>query len=263
MIMRIYREEGVSGVYTRILNRLTPLNIFRQKFGKSTVTSKYNVVMHKNWLDATFRYCIAGTYSNFFSNYLRSEESGFVFLDIGANQGLFTLIASQNENCVRVIAFEPVSSTFALLSKNIKINGAAEKCFAFKKALGEKAGDLKIKIPINHSGAATTRLDLSGNFTSYSEEQIEIESSEFLNSLDLYGNHPIICKIDVEGNEEGVMMALIRSQIFGQIRAIFYEVDERWVDPKMIEARLATLGFSEFQKVGYGVHYDVLASRRI
>lgn len=162
MIVRIYdvfRDEGVAGLSIRILNRMTLLNILRQKFGKSQVKSKYNGLMKKNWLDATFRYCITGTYGNFFSDYLLKEANEFVFLDIGANQGLYTLFASKNLNCVRVISFEPVSSTFELLNKNIKINGVAEKCFLFKKALGKNAGETNITIPINHSGAATTGAD--------------------------------------------------------------------------------------------------------
>jgi FkbM family methyltransferase len=263
-LFRVCKSEGVRGLIKRLKYRLfyNKVSLFLlQNFGKKEVISSYGVLMTKNWLDATFIKCITGTYGNVFSSYLKNQTKPFVFFDIGANQGLYTLIACQNPNCKKVIAFEPVSSTFTLLKQNIKINDAEDKCLPLKKALGEEANSLTIRIPVNHSGAATTLDHLENTNKKHIEEIIEIESSDYLNELEISDNDNIICKIDVEGQEESVLKALARSQIFDKIQVLFYEIEEAWGDPKKIEYFLIGLGFQDFKKIGSGSHYDVLASR--
>ena len=73
-------------------------------------------------------------------------------------------------------------------------------------------------------------------------------------------NHSkLIIKIDVEGHELEVLKQLINSPIWENVIEIFYEVDERWVDPFKIEIILKEAGINNFQKIGNGNHYDVLA----
>lgn len=260
-IYRVWKTEGVNGLFVRLGNRFGVVYSLLQNFGKSEVVSSYGVLMSKNWLDATFRFCITGAYGNFFFNYLEKQTELFVFLDIGANQGLYTLIANKNPNCTKVIAFEPVSSTFSLLEQNIRINDAVEKCFTVKKGLGEQANSLTIRIPKNHSGAATISAHLNDASTKCLEETIEIVSSDYLNELEISETENIIVKIDVEAQEESVLKALAESLIFEKIQALFYEINEVWVDPKKLEDFLIGRGFKYFQKIGSGKHYDVFASR--
>ena len=42
---------------------------------------------------------------------------------------------------------------------------------------------------------------------------------------------------------------------------IFYEVDEKWVDPINLRNLLISKGFRKFTKIGREKHYDVLAQR--
>lgn len=257
-------SEGIDGLTLRLKRRVLNFKLFQvllQKFGKKYAVSAYSVLMTKNWLDATFRFCITGAYGHFLSNYLAKQVSSFIFFDIGANQGLYTLIASQNPNCSKVVAFEPVSSTFNLLEKNIEINQAIDKVLTVKKGLGEKDQFMEIKIPINHSGAATTSNHYVGAGNEYTIEKIEIVSHDYLNELKISRHETIICKINVEGNEKSVINAMAKSNIFNKVKSIFYEIDEKWVDPKDIEYLLKDLGFDVFEKIGAGKHYDVLASR--
>ena len=95
------------------------------------------------------------------------------------------------------------------------------------------------------------------------EEEIEIVSSEVFNDIEI-GNHehPIICKIDVEGKEIDVLENLTNSMIFSLIEEIFYEVDEMWVNPQDIQDLLKEKGFKVFKKIGNNQnHYDVLATK--
>ena len=64
--------------------------------GDGPVRSAYGVLMVPNWQDTTFRYCIFGTYGRDLADLLLEQREAFVFVDIGANQGLYSLIAAQN-----------------------------------------------------------------------------------------------------------------------------------------------------------------------
>jgi len=42
---------------------------------------------------------------------------------------------------------------------------------------------------------------------------------------------------------------------------VFYEVDAKWSDAESLRAILESGGFTHFETVGRGKHYDVLATR--
>jgi hypothetical protein len=65
-------------------------------------------------------------------------QSGDVFLDVGANIGIFTILSALvvGEKG-KVIAFEPETHNFAILERNISVN-SLKNVAAFKAALGEE-----------------------------------------------------------------------------------------------------------------------------
>ena len=67
-------------------------NIFISFFLKNSdgfVLTKYKVWMKENWNDNTFIFCYFGSYGKYLSNILETFNKDYVFLDIGANQGLY------------------------------------------------------------------------------------------------------------------------------------------------------------------------------
>lgn len=66
--------------------------------------------------------------------WIDSFAPGVVLWDIGANIGLFSLYAAIARNC-RVVAFEPAPANFALLCRNVVINGVGESVLPFSVAL--------------------------------------------------------------------------------------------------------------------------------
>ena len=79
--------------------------------------SFYNVkLFNPNFKDPTFRYCNGGAYGNFYSKYLTNQNFFFHFIDVGANIGIYSLIASKNNNCIKIDAFEPNP----IIYKNLK-----------------------------------------------------------------------------------------------------------------------------------------------
>jgi len=222
------------------------------------VTSRYGVKMRANWGDRTFQYCQAATYGRDLSDYLAAQDRRFAFVDIGANQGLYSLLAAHNPHCAAAFAFEPVAATFALLVDNIALNGLTGRIKPVHAAVSLHSGMASIATDSAHSGTASLR-DAAPE-SSEAGEEISILGIAGVDAL-LEGDEPLIVKIDVEGHEEIVVEALAASRHRGRIAAIFYEVDTRWTDAAAIEARLRAAGFTRFDRFGFGRHYDMLARR--
>lgn len=234
---------------------LSPLMASR---GDGPVRSAYGVLMVPNWQDTTFRYCIFGTYGRDLADLLLGRREDFVFVDIGANQGLYSLIAAQNPKCRRIIAFEPVPTTHARLAANVALNGGAARTALHLLAIADRAGEVTINVAPDHTGTAS----LAGREGQHAEGGVTIETIDapLLDPL-LAGDLPMFVKIDVEGLEAVVIAELAKTPSFARVQAIFYEVDDRWASAGEIEALLRAAGFTRFAKYGRGHHYDVLASR--
>ena len=220
--------------------------------------SRYGVRMTGNWGDRTFRYGIFGTYGDDLAELLRARSRPFQFIDIGANQGLYSLIAGQNPDCGWIVAFEPVPATFDLLSRNIAINGLEARATLHRLAIAAEAGQSRICLDESHSGTAS----LSANSAASAGRTISIETVD-AGALDGMLDNPLpaIVKIDVEGLEEVVTTELLKTSFSSSIEGVFYEIDERWSDPDTMAALLRDAGFSRFTKIGRGHHYDVFAER--
>lgn len=235
---------------------LSPLMAAR---GDAPVRSAYGVLMTANWQDTTFRYCIFGTYGRDLSDLLLGQREEFVFVDIGANQGLYSLIAAQNPKCRQVIAFEPVPVTHARLAANVALNGGAARTVLHPLAISDSVGEVTISVADNHTGTATLAGRDDGK-PSGGGVTIRTIDAAMVDPL-LAGTLPMFVKIDVEGLEAVVIAELAKTAAMARIAHIFYEVDDRWASAGEIERLLRGAGFARFVKYGRGHHYDVLASR--
>lgn len=246
-----FLDYGIAKTFAKLRANLLARLPLRRETG--VVTSRYGVRMRANWQDRTFRYCYHATYGRALSDYLAAQDRTFIFVDIGANQGLYSLLAARNPQCDHAIAFEPVAATFALLGDNIALNGLGAVVRPVHAAVSLKSGTARIATDRQHSGTASLRA-----VAPEAGEDIRILGMAGVDTL-LEGNAPLIVKIDVEGHEETVIEALMASVHRARIAAIFYEVDERWVNAPAIEARLRVAGFARFTRFGIGRHYDILA----
>src|SRR5262245_39234556 len=62
-----------------------------------------------------------------------------VLVDVGANVGVYTIWAAKTRG-VRVFAFEPEAQNYALLNRNIALNGLGPRVTAYCLALSNEAG---------------------------------------------------------------------------------------------------------------------------
>ena len=225
----------------------------------AAVRGRYGVAMVPDWSDRTFAYCHYGTYGNYLPDILAKIDTPLAFVDIGANQGLFSLVAARNPNCRRIVAMEPVPSTFARLQANLALNGLDDRAEPINAALADHHGSAEIALKAEHSGAASLR---DGTDFGGACQTIRLFSIAELDPH-LPANLPLFVKIDVEGFEPVAIRQLLQSAHASGIVAMFYEMDERWADAGTVAEMLQDAGFDSWRKFGIGRHYDMLAERRL
>ena len=238
------------------------LFVYRLKFfGLTYVPSRYGFYFKKNWNDVTFKFYIKASYGFFLFDLLLKHDDKFIFFDIGANQGVYTLAADKNPLCQQVFAFEPVAKTFNLLKSNVDKNSGSNKVHLVDAAISDTQGTSDVIFEEHHSGCATLA---NTNSASGLIQKIKTINSAELNKLNIPDHIEIIVKIDVEGHEQVVIEELTKLKYWLQITVVFYEIDTRWSSSAKIEQILRENGFNYFKKIGGGKnHYDVLASRSI
>jgi FkbM family methyltransferase len=130
-------------------------------------------------------------------------KKGDVVLDIGANIGYYTLIAAKlvGENG-RVYAFEPDPDNFALLKKNIKINGY-QNVILVQKAVSNKTG--KLRLYLSDDSAAEHRIFDSRD----GRRSIEIEAIRLDDYFKDYFGKIDLIKMDIEGAEWGAIQGML------------------------------------------------------
>lgn len=258
-LLRSLRERGLVptlAAASRRLERAGMLWVWRLRY-PSVAPSAYGVLLKANWSDRTFVRAFRASYGRALSDLLTQRTAPYVFVDIGANQGIFTLVAAAAPACRQVFAFEPVAETFARLVDNVALNRSGERVTAYCCGISDRARAATISITPGHSGAATLRTGMPGRVTT----TVQLRPlAEFAPSI-LRLNLPLIVKIDVEGHEAIVIAELVAAGIAAASDAVFYEVDESWSDPARLQALLTSVGFIRFTRIGSGAHYDVLATR--
>jgi FkbM family methyltransferase len=137
----------------------------------------------------------------FLNHFLRPGDS---FVDVGANIGLFTLIAAA---CVgpkgRVIAFEPTRVTYTRLVDNVQLNGFSNvNCV--NSALSDRSGQLDLAQSADGFDAWNSFAQPTmGDAISYERVQA-IEWDSYAGTHNLSGTLTMM-KIDVEGWEGKVL----------------------------------------------------------
>lgn len=259
MISKLKRAYELGFFYTLnwLLRRLK--FYFLRFFGIKKVRSKYDILLYADYSDATFRFYFFASYGFFYSNYLKNYSSKFAFIDVGANKGLYSILAAKNSNCEKVYSFEPIPPTFDYLKRNSSLNGVLSKCDLHNFAISDVCDEIDIPFNPNHSGSASIS---DSNKKSGSETvRIHTINYEILESFFTTKTDNYIVKVDVEGFEFTVLTEIFKCDFSESISSIFYEVDEKWESPTHIEDFLRKMGFINFEIIGDGTHYDVLATK--
>lgn len=125
----------------------------------------------------------------------RSEGS---VIDVGANTGIYSILAIKSRDGVHVHAFEPYAPLANLCSQNIRRNGGENQITLHRVALSDGEGTVRLYIPEETAGLLETSASLEPNFSGRPTTAVDVARS----TLDAIGISGIsVIKVDIEGHE--------------------------------------------------------------
>lgn len=195
--------------------------------------------------------------------WLRDElRPGDTFCDIGANVGLYSVVAGGLVGeAGQVLSFEPHPANALSLMQNIQINGLTERTKVISAALGDSNGFFDFNIRETVSGSSMSQLGhtVDGNDKAFVPVLRECKAAFTLDHLVAEGivRAPDVIKIDVDGNELLILAGM--AQVLGSgspPRSVQVEVNHRY------EAELDAI----MQGHGYRLrdrHHTFIGKRKI
>ena len=190
-------------------------------------------------------------------------RSGDTFVDIGANVGVYTILAAKNIGA-DVISFEPIPTTFSRLKRNVEANHAGGKVELNRCGIGDHADTLRF----------TTGMDCVNHVLAENERNEGSDTVEVpIQTLDelLKGRQPEMLKIDVEGYEWPALNGAKSVLSSPSLKAIIIELNgsgQRYgYDDDKIHQLLVSYGFFPYsyepftrevkREAGYGEHNTI------
>ncbi len=169
------------------------------------------------------RKVICGGYEREQYGYLaeKMKERGCdIFLDIGANFGLYAVQVAASGLAHQVQAFEPDPRNHAQLQANVYLNRLAARISCHAVALSDRAGTVTFELyPQKSTGQSRVQMAPSQEV---GVEAISVTAARLDDTLPAQGQR-VFMKIDVEGHEkemlQGAMRTLRDNDCFLQIEA--------------------------------------------
>lgn len=172
------------------------------------------LVNHRNFVDRQIAFY--GDYEAEQAAYLTAamgEHGCDLFLDIGANIGLYSIRAAMAGHAKRIVAFEPDPRNRNQFAANILLNGLTGRIEIDPNAVSNRAGPVGFTF-FPDTSTGQSRIDESGGDT--------VDAVRIDDIVDLTGG-TIFAKIDIEGHEaaavEGMAETIAANRIFLQIES--------------------------------------------
>lgn len=137
------------------------------------------------------------------------------FLDIGANTGIYSVIAAAVNPRIQVLAFDPTDAAQFYLSKNIRANGFENRIYNYAFAVSDKEAQLQfynVKNPkypfLKYNLGGASSLVYKPEFY----ESVKVQSVQADSFIELHhpGMQIDFIKIDAEGAEPEILNGLAR-----------------------------------------------------
>ena len=150
---------------------------------------------------------------SFLLHFLRERD---LFIDVGANAGSYTLLASGICKA-KTIAIEPIKLTFDFFFKNVQLNGLGDNVSMINAGAGAKAGSMNF----------TTDEDITNHVIAANETHSTNITTVPIVTIDSIQreNQPSLIKIDVEGFETEVLKGMANTLTEPSLKAIIIEIN--------------------------------------
>jgi len=170
------------------------------------------------------------------------------FLDIGANVGTYTILASGVAKA-QSITLEPLPATYASLQRNLRINNLAALVASHCQAVGAEPGSLRFTAARGPMNRVVTGFSLT---TTEATVEVPVTTVDQL----LTGTPaPLLWKVDVEGFEPQVLQGATQALHNPELKAVLLEADT-----PALQAVMAEAGFSRYVYDPFTRHLQPLSA---
>ena len=168
-----------------------------------------------------------------------------IFIDVGSNNGLYSLMFAKNNSNIKILSYEPIKLTYEKQVRNILLNNFDKNIDVFNYGLSNKSynAHFSTKSSYNYKQSSLYKVSSKGDQICKVYKFDEISNITKKN---------LIIKVDVEGHEkqvvEGMKRTLSQNSILLQIE-IFDKNFEN------INNFLLKLGFQFLFKISFDHYY--------
>ena len=219
-------------------NRALPRNFIYKAFFKSAIGHQKDGIFDVTIAGISMRIkpAINGTEGKFLRRGLHFDENEWkalakacssgenpIFIDVGANVALYSLLLAKAVPEVRVLAYEPHPGLCRQIKYNLSIN-TGHNITVFEIAISDQLGTAWLKT--NTSDLGQTRLETEGDLEVECTTLQAVVEQEQLSHIDAL-------KVDVEGYEDRVLVPYMRSASDAMLpNTIVVEVitSEHWLE---------------------------------
>lgn len=182
---------------------------------------------------------------------------GDVFFDVGANNGLYGLIAAIVSGC-EVHAFEPHFASYHTMTRNIYLNKLQGQMTSYPIAVSDREGCGKIFLSsvtagksLNNYGDARPSDDPIWNAT-IPQGSVSMSLDRFSALTGVVPNH---IKIDVDGLEPQIINGAAKLLADPKLHSVMVETMEAIESHRPIHQQMLDAGFARFIKDEAGTFY--------
>lgn len=227
-----------------VLKRLVPS--LRKRWARMTWAGGFSVVRrqgvyflldHRNFVDRQVAFV---AFEAAQIDYLLSRMAAAradVFLDVGANFGLYSVLAAQRRAASRVIAIEPDRRSLAQLGANLLLNGLIDRVEVVAKAASDRGG-VRNFIPAAATSTGQSRLGEGPG-------AIDVEAIR-LDDLVSSSGRTVFAKIDVEGHEREIIAGM--ATLLASNR-VFLQIESFAPNAEALAQDMATRGFAQLHRI--------------
>jgi len=249
----------LSFIVKHPLNRKRPLQALGRFAWRQLRSRLMPGPVEFDWIGGTRFYAYrgeGGVTGNIYAGLHEFEDLAFVlhflkpddlFLDVGANVGSFTILATSARKA-RTVAFEPVPATFSRLVANVELNDLAPRVTLVNKAVGASPGF----VAFTQTSSLSNHAVAPGEAPKSSVE-VRIVTLDVAVTID----RPCLVKIDVEGFESQVLQGAVGTLRNPHVQAILIEMigngrrygfDEAQIPPLMQDYGVSPYSYEPFTR---------------
>lgn len=174
-----------------------------------------------------------------------------LFLDIGANIGIYTILLGIDPGVDEIHAFEPVPQTADRLREHVRLNGLGERVAVHQLALGRAAGTATIHLDPRSTGVARLDPAMAKRRRSVFSDTVPVRVVP-VDHLFTWRHRTILIKLDVEGSGLDVLTGA--QKLLTENRCAIQIETEPETEDAVTDA-LTALGYRPAGRIGADLYF--------